>query len=236
MLRVRQQITERGVSFGTTLYFIDKDVDDLVGQAVPSGDDIFCTAYYSIENYLVSPEMLDVVWNELLRLPDEDIGRNMARRRFVTEYSKFVRVMRVMMAWIIKRRRDGERIQLNDVDLRRYLGVSEELGVKRRRGAWRKFRTRCGQQIGGNEWREVRRVAEELRDCSAKVYLRGKFELWFFVRFVERLAEGMRKRGPKQTRPKSPVTLTLGNAVVVLGARWSVDASLEAFLNRHLEA
>ena len=236
VLGARTEINKKGMSFGTTLYFVDKDVDELVGGVVPEGTDIFCTTCYSIENYLVSAEMLDVVWSEVFRLSAEDRRRELAQKQFAAEYNRFAKTMRTVMGWVIKRRRSGERVVLNQLKLEDYFRVDRELRFVKRRGALGKMRARCVEYEGGVEWQEVRRVCEELKCFEVKTYLRGKFDLWFFVKFVTRLEEGLRKADDKKLRPRNPLRLSVSNALFVLAARWRIDASLAAFLRDHLVA
>ena len=71
-------------------YFVDRDFDELRGS--PSGDDVFLTESYSVENYLASPEVVDqILCNELHCHGRPDV-RLILVRNFEERYAEFLEV------------------------------------------------------------------------------------------------------------------------------------------------
>lgn len=71
-LRVRLKADKGGLSAGV-YFFVDRDFNDLDGQE--GGPDIFCTATYSIENELVSEQVLERILVDEFRCTGESEDR-----------------------------------------------------------------------------------------------------------------------------------------------------------------
>jgi hypothetical protein len=99
------------------LLFIDKDVDDLCGISCPNDSQLFQTCYYSIENHLVNPDVLVVIWTELIRLSATDARLADLLDVYSVSYRSFVESIRLVMAWTILHRRRGRKVSLNDVKM-----------------------------------------------------------------------------------------------------------------------
>lgn len=234
VLETRAKIAERASTASRRLYFVDKDVDDFVGCPSPNSRDVYCTEFYSIENYLVSSEMFGIVWSDFFKLPAVDHRKEVALEKFESEYAKFVGSVKTIMGWIIERRRSGQKVRLRDFSLDTCFFLDEDLSFKRKTGGLGAMRRSCSDPVGVTEWRRVRRVCSELRRVEAKTYIRGKFDLWFFLKFVTRLDEALRETEDKRLRPKNRVTLSPSNAVDILAARCPVNHGLEEFLRSNL--
>jgi hypothetical protein len=44
---------------GIVLFFVDKDFSDILNENYPAADNIYVTDYYSVENYVVTEDMLN---------------------------------------------------------------------------------------------------------------------------------------------------------------------------------
>lgn len=68
------------------------------------------------------------------------------------------------------------------------------------------------------------------------MYIRGKFEMWFFVKFTEKLTR-MLQRAISDRGGKMGVKtqITEGNAIEVLGPRLQIPLSLEKFLHQNMD-
>ena len=108
------------------------------------------------------------------------------------------------------------------------------MNFTRRPGAFRNIRRQCGAAATGAEWIDVRKVCKELQRTDPKEYVRGKFELWFFVKFVARLEQELRNSGNRRLRPKSVVTISNSNAVDLLATRCQIGSRLKSFLEANL--
>jgi hypothetical protein len=78
-------------------------------------------------------------------------------------------------------------------------------------------------------------VEEELERREPKTYIRGKWELWFLVRFIGAFMQVLREHVPGTPRIHGiPITMT--NAIDVLAPRTESPGALRAFLDRVLPA
>ena len=180
VLNVRTELETEDQSGCSKLYFIDKDIDDFFGQHPPTGNDVFCTEHYSIENYLVTESVLETILQEFFGLSDSDTVKDEIVGHYRREYRAFCFTMRVFMAWVIFRRQNSQRIILADIAMNKLFRIDDELKFRKRAGAFQLIRQRYFVGDTQKEWIEVRRICEELKVLETKSYLRGKFELWFF--------------------------------------------------------
>ena len=79
-------------------------------------------------------------------------------------------------------------------------------------------------------------ILNEINTFEPKLYVRGKFELWFFIEFIKSvihiLGKEMRERG---MRLSIRTQLHLSNAIEILGPRSDIPTSLNSFLRSNLE-
>ena len=234
VLDVHSRVQEWGAPTVAQMYFVDKDVDDLVDGPLAPAANLYVTTYYAIESCLVSSNMLAIIWDELFKLPSDDSRKELAIGKFRAEHGKFMRAMRIVMGWIIWRRRTGQSVTLADVNLDKHFYLNSDMGFARRQGAFGRIRRQCGKGSSGIEWIDVRKVCKELQRTEPKEYVRGKFELWFFVKFVTRLEQELRNSENRRQRPKNSTTISTSNAVDLLAARCPISARLESFLKANL--
>src|SRR5437016_2126039 len=71
------------------VFFVDKDLSDVLDESYPVATNIYVTDYYSIENYLVTEDMLLRVWNELFRFSNVEIDFRQTREKFQIELKRF---------------------------------------------------------------------------------------------------------------------------------------------------
>jgi hypothetical protein len=175
------------------LFFLDKDIDDIVGAQWPTDPRIFTTEFYSIENYVVSKEVLHRYLKDFVKIRRVDINIDAALVNFEDGLKLFHRRMLPVMAWIVVAKRSGARIVLNDLNPGDILTVSGDATA--RKSGCRAIAYLCRVcQANPNVafWKLIRRTSHELKRLPAKSYVRGKFEAWWFVEFGQRVLEGIR--------------------------------------------
>jgi hypothetical protein len=104
------------------LFFIDRDFDGLRGNVV--GDDLFCTRTYSVENYLVSREVLRSILLDELRCAHEGDSPQSVIDQFDVLYEQFLAAMADVNLRIFAARSQG--IELSSIEDRvtRYVGIA----------------------------------------------------------------------------------------------------------------
>jgi hypothetical protein len=137
------------------------------------------------------------------------------------------------MAWVIFERKQKRKVTLNAVRMDRVISIDENCRVRFASGWFTHLR-----QVTGAPpfppWGTINAIAEELQQVEPKSYLRGKFELWFFVSFIQHIANVVSERAGDAARAIIQTQLTQQNAVEILAARDAPPARVRAFLDAWL--
>lgn len=192
VLKAQELCARDGRARDRTLFFVDKDHTDIMGGAAGLPEIVFQTEYYSFENYLVCKSVFRRFWVERLRLSIADARYQEYLELFERLHSSFNHRMRILMAIIIIGRgiggRASARLNLNNVDLAKVINIDISAGrVRWAQSGGQHFLAasnikESGIQIRGSDVRRVYRTY--LLNEMPKSYIRGKYELWFFVHFL----------------------------------------------------
>jgi hypothetical protein len=135
-------------------------------------------------------------------------------------------------AWVIHLRREGQWPTLNNVNLSDIFSFNEELILEKKNeikqvdeiSIWEKM---CNVNTPAGCQSAIELVSKDLSALEPKMYIRGKFELWFFVKFIVKLEELV---------PEVKLGLPIGenSAVKLLGPRLQIPSSLEKFLRGNI--
>lgn len=218
------------------LFFVDKDLDDLLGLNRIALPCVFETEVYSIENYLVSREAFEVVWTDVFQLSLADARFEAAVAGFDASHGRFLRRARGLMAWVLAARRQmNGRPNLQNAGMSWVFPLAQADGsMRRRRPIARDLESRC--QVGGPiPWRCCLAAGRELRGRDPKAFVRGRWELWFFIQFCRRVRAALEQQAGTE-RPGTGADLNEANAVEILGARLPYPKRVLAFLDRVLPA
>ncbi len=222
------QVTQRPKLHHVPAFFVDKDLDDLIPVVRTLDGSVFVTDFYSIENYVVNQGMLDRVLGELFHCESGSSPSIHALGCFDVAISEFHTFVRPIMAWVILQRRAGQEPQLANVNISRLFSVSEDLV----------FTTALSEQATiqaveaanpncpSEPLNAVQAVALELSPLDPKRYVRGHFEMQFFVAFLRVIASAIRRKGG----PRISVDINEGSALALMGPRTGAPHSLMAFL------
>lgn len=220
------------------LFFVDKDHSDFVSESLPEAENIFVTDCYSIENYVVCTHVFDRCTRELLHIDCAADEHSAMSQAFAAQLQMFHRMMLLIDAWIIYARRQGEDPNLSNLDPGLLFSIDPHLQLLRRvnsvRACWKVLEERCRASVPLNEWREILALARDLKsNHTAKHHLRGKYELWFLVTYLERLRDLVEHvQQPGDRRKVIRTSVSQANAIEVLGPRVPLPARLSTFLRR----
>lgn len=190
VIAVRDEVRRSHPACPRCLFFVDKDFSDVLGETLPATSDLFCTDVYSIENYFVSTEALEVTWTQLWSLTRSDCRWSTVEQRFLTARRAFYRAMIPLMAWIVLARKNGLRPNVNNVNPSELVAF-EDCVPKRRSSALSSLErtTSCAFRPSFAEWLGQ---ARRLTRLSPPMVVRGKFDLWFFSVFLEMTFRALR--------------------------------------------
>jgi hypothetical protein len=174
------------------IYFVDKDLSDILAEDYPNEADIFVTDYYSIENYLVSETMLEIVLTDLFNFysgEKPDIAA--IRQRFHTELQRFYEYVEEIMLWGIYHKRIGSAFSFSDIKLHHFLEIGTDLSLKTivDTHEWIASLDDMCQIVTDSQFQnQTPELKKIISNREPKHYIRGKFEIWFLVKFLQRLA------------------------------------------------
>lgn len=232
------EITARHPSTRSVLFFVDKDIDDVLGAAWPTDPRIFVTDVYSIENYIVDRVVLQRLFRDAVRVAGVTFDEDLLLSHFDRELARFQRHMLGLMAWIILAKRSGARPNVANIDLSRLYGVNEACRVVRVSRSRLDHLTRVtGLPAGHHTVRQLSQVTRELARLPAKRVVRGKFEAWFFVEFWKVFISQLRalaREGGGDIAVK--VTLERSSFCTMLKSYVDVPRGLHLFLAAHFSS
>lgn len=217
VLKTYELVEEDGRGKGRVHFFVDKDHTDIMAGREPElAPEIFQTEYYSIENYLVGEGVFFRYWSERLRLSTTDYRYASTLDSLNALLNSFYSRCRLLMAAVLFGRGiDGRKqlkLNLNNVQLDKIFDLDFQRGRCRLRpGAVEHF---VGAAVKKGEvrdvslfsLREIYRV--HLKGRHPKAYVRGKYEVWIFYKFISHTARALcDKEHAKKTGMKRASTL-----------------------------
>ena len=234
---VFRKITDRLPSCKGILFFVDKDLDDIIGRPWPTDPRIFVTDVYSVENYLVSRQTFTQLMQDFVQFRGVNFDLEVLAAHFERELNNFYRRILPLMALVVLLRRLGHRPYLNDVQLGQIFGFSADSAVCSKQGTRLAYLSRVCRIPGPIRVHRLREVARELKRLPPKRFVRGKSELWFLVEFVKRAFDHLQHLAAEaggSVRFRNPVEHS--NAIAILANRIATPLQLDLFLNVHLSA
>lgn len=220
------------------MFFMDRDLSDFLGEALPSAENVYITDSYSIENDIVNRSTCDRLLVEILNLTKvtreerEDILNVFEQQLLI-----FAQELTMVMVWIIHWRRSGEKPCLNDIMMNHLFDI--DAGTVQITESPRGLSSReeyihkqCNIRLDLST--DLTAIEEEFRRAQGvQRFVRGKFLLWFMVKFVLSVHKEIASFSKVVlTPPKKVVDLGISNAVAIAGTRARMPKSLKDFLER----
>jgi hypothetical protein len=242
VIKVNELCTRDGRAFDRTLYFIDKDHSDLINPLEVLPNRLFQTDCYSFENYLICKQTFRRFWSERLHLQSCDSRFDLYLALYDKLHQSFRRRMLFLMAIVLIGRgidkHQVAKLNLNNVKMEKVLSIDVNNG----RVCWvpngginflaASNMTACGIAVRGDAIRSV--VRKYLCSREPKSYIRGKFELWFFVRFLihvtNRLSDRSLARSSGLPRATPGEVINYASAIDSLCGLSPLPAHLDSFL------
>jgi len=234
VLRALDNVSRLYPAVQRALFFVDRDFDDFIApQLARTHPQLYITDWYSIENDVVNEGALRTVFCQLGNLAGNDARLDAIIRRFDAAHRRFAVILRRYLAAAIVFLRAGREVHLNNIDLGRALRLDPDCGPILNRHRVADIAAMAGLADVAIDVAATRMQMRALLLPRVKLWLRGKFELWFFVRFVDCVSARLRGQpvGGGRTFPRAEL-LTVGNAVQVLAGRVPYPDSLLQFLDR----
>ncbi len=221
VIEARDAIADSGYRLKGCLFFIDRDFDDYLNLQPALGVETYITETYSFENELVQTTALDIVLLDLIRIPTADPEFEAIRSRYVSSYARFVRSIRPLMGWCVATKQAGGKPNLNNANLAKLFDFRECGRVDRSPGFLDQFRRQTVAGEAGANWRAVRGWCARFALEDAKLWIRGKYELWFFETVLLKLINeaNIRRKAAGGKAWKVPAAVRERRLLEVLGGR-----------------
>jgi hypothetical protein len=232
VLRALNDLERRRPSAERVMFLIDKDFDDYIPIHRQTSVRLFTTPYYSIENHLVGEEALRAVFADFAHIESSDPRFALIIATYRRALRRFAVCLRRFIAWAICARRAGLRPNLNNVNLNAVIKLNQELLPCAAANVGIKLGLACGVAAHLVTTTEVRRQMRELTIDEYKRWLRGKAELWFFLKFVNLTWDSLVREPGVGTRPiQKTVQINEANVFQLLADRVTYPSELLAFLD-----
>lgn len=180
-----------------TLFFVDKDLSDILEEEYPEHEDIYVTDLYSIENYLISSEMLRVTLDDVFNFYEKPFDQfDAIIDQFEQQLEEFHRLMHQITRWVIYCKLEGEEQGLSNVRPENLFVIIDGPRVELNGISENELFDHLEQLTSitaPDNFDEVSRpIQERLAERNPKEFIRGKDEYWFFVEFIHRVQEHLK--------------------------------------------
>lgn len=180
------QLTKKTYKNNTLLFFVDKDIDDIVPIEWQPHDLIHTTTYYSIENYLVNKDVYNLICADLYHL---DMGSECLIKLesfFEIANNEFCNWATGIMAWVLCSRRISANPKLANIKLSDLCLIDDDLSFKSKMNAQSLYeylteKTKSNVSVLPEY---INQTIKELQSIDYQSYIRGKFHSWFLCDFL----------------------------------------------------
>jgi Protein of unknown function (DUF4435) len=202
------------------LIFIDRDYGRILEENIPTDVNIYETTYYSIENYIADEAILRRLISEIAPIV----------AKYSVQLDRFLDHIKPVIAWILIVRNHNLKANLNSIDLGKLYGIDQNLFFFQKKINKLAYLERVTQTVTPEVPFSVFKswylnIAEQ---SSYKLYLRGKFEMWFLLTFFNNLSEFLQSNFGHDSKQKTYVNAS--NAIEIIGPRTSLPIRLHEFL------
>lgn len=208
------------------LFFVDKDLGDFLDED-PIPSDIFSTVYYSFENYLVSEQVFRRFLVDVFKGIFPSIQQDKLWQMFFDNHQLFCKKMKIIMAWVLFCRQEKIECNLNNISLNDLFFFDDNLHIVAAKGSRLKsLQKALKPPFSKIDFGKLRKNFKNFHSKNSKEWLRGKWEIWFFVHFFKKLATILTEK--KNVSPT--IQIECGNASEILGPRIVEPDELKTYL------
>jgi hypothetical protein len=228
-----EKLYQRKNNFNYFIFFVDKDIDDLIPIKFPIYDCLNITEYYSIENYLVCEKIYSSVLSELYKI---GTGNQLYKRlidKFKTDFDRFLPNFLPIMAWILFHKRHGNKPNLKNINNNSFIAVDSDLNIniKTIDEMVNDFDIKTGVVTDMSLWNnEKGGMLSELKSIELKKVIRGKYEIHLFVKYCNSVRNVIEKI--QEQKVLCSFELNTDNAIDILSPRLEIPEKIEEFIRK----
>lgn len=230
---VHQKLNYKDFTNEISLFFVDKDLDDIIPIYRESYPDVYVTTYYSIENFLVTREIIEQVWAEIFKQGSSFESKGIGEK-FEKNLINFHKIATKITCWTIYHQRIGNNPILKNIKIKALFKINEDLDVLQTIDDSELINTLDSQgkvKIEQGWEKEINNISHEIKGINPKRFIRGKFEVEFFVEFIKKLREELNRTPKKQN---IHIDVATSNIIDILGPRVKCPPCLDYYLKSKL--
>ncbi len=220
-------------------FFIDRDLSYFLNESLPDDINVYITDNYSIENDFVDRETCSRAMTEVCCLSSlEDDSLDKILDLFDEQLLVFRDNMVTLMAWCICWIRKRENANLDDIDMKGIFAINEGriqmLPFPNERFSTIEEYIHNKSKVSYATCVDITEIEKEFKEQDRHLkFVRGKYVLWFFVKFVLSVYNNISKFSKELTSPpKMHVNLNETNAVILVAPMSRILESLRGFIEQ----
>lgn len=217
-------------------FFVDRDLSEFLG-GIQSRENIYVTDNYSIENEIVTFDIMERYLEEILGVTGlRPTETDKIKDLFESNLKTFSEAMTPVMAQIILWRQKGEGVLLDKIVPKDFFVFQDgkiELAQSFISSRDRiQYAASCVSAERAMDDEIIAALDEFQSKEGPKKYIRGKYLIWFFVQCGKEIHQAIPNLCPRYTvRPKNRIGLGITNAIVVIANWVRCPSSLKLFLD-----
>jgi hypothetical protein len=227
------------------LFFTDKDLDDILGIDNIKDYNIYETKFYSIENYVVNSEVYKRFLREICYITNDKLIDELCNK-FDEQLKLFQLKMKSLSAWVVYCRANKLKVNLSDIDIDKIFMIDSGFNLIRRvsKPYSSPFQYVCAStKTQFYCLTDIKRIMAQLATINPpKMYIRGKYEMWFFYAFCENTIRTTiplinkevkafnKKADKKATKSKVTISIKPENILQIAAPRVRIPVDLLEFL------
>jgi len=229
VVSVREWIRARGYDIKRCAFFVDRDYDDLLSSQIAVDDRTYITDYYSIENHVVCEDAAEFVLCDVAKIPKSHRDYMIFQRSLMEKLGHFAELIRPFISGLLLSRHLGLRPNMNNVDLAKLFAITVSGNAERRPKSFELFCKTCGI-TGQIRLFELRPWMRRLKLTDYKLWIRGKYEIWFFQKILLKAIQDAKSDGLQKV--SCPEALKHGRLLELVGGRIQIPSTLREFLDK----
>lgn len=221
-----------------SLYFIDRDFDDL--SELPTDERLYITPGYSVENLYVNERTFSRILKEEFNLSEHaegDDSFNKCILAFKKALDSFTNAVAELNGWIILQRRHEKShpglgtANLNSINLNKHVSIGLDFAIA-------KFDLtaieRPTNSIASFSSLQAHEAVDAIHQHERQARFRGKFQAYFLRVYLTKLIDDANSPSPKLVSQKHPCPLTVSdkNLLSELSQHADTPQCLREFLGR----
>ena len=231
VIEARDTIKSECYQLEKCLFFVDRDYDSLLGCQVDLDEHTYITDYYSIESDLTNQNSTRVLLSDVIRVSQADPEFARIESDISNSMLEFYKEVLPLSAWILAAKQSGCGPNLRNTDgLKKVVSLAGLKPVLTKAG-FIEFKKKVVVNGKTPAIASIVGWARSLDIRSAKTWVRGKYDIWFYqvaiLAALERTNVTRRAAGGRAVRV--PGAVREGRFFEALGGRVPVPASLQAF-------